>query len=272
MSDAKVRQQIKRQERHELLGRIQGWVDTPLTILAFVMLGLLLLDLTASLGPFWARQVRQAQEAIWAIFLLTFVLEFVLAPDKSDYLKENWLGAISVALPAFRAVRIFRVAAALRELSLVRVLTTLNRGARALGTIARRGELGYILGLTLLVTLTAAVATFYFEQGSPRASITSIGDAFWWAFTLVTTINTGLEPVTLEGRIIGVLMRVFALAISGYLTAVIAVHLLGFRQPNEDGELEREMRLMREELARLRALVAEQGASPRPRPSHADDD
>lgn len=270
MSDAKVHQQIKRQERHELLGRVQGWLDTPLTILAFVMLALLLLDFTASLGSFWSRQVTQAEEAIWAIFLLTFVFEFVLAPDKSDYLKENWLTAISVVLPALRVVRIFRVAAALRELSLVRVLTTLNRGARALGTIVRRGELGYILGLTLLVTLTASGATFYFEQGAPGARITTVGDAIWWAFTLVTTINTGLEPVTLEGRIIGVLMRVFALAVSGYITAIIAVHLLGFGEVNDEAELAGEVRLMREELSRLRALLAEQGVAPRP--SHADDD
>ena len=268
MADAKVQQHIRHQEQNELLDRIESWLDPPLTVLAFVMLALLFVDLTMSLGPFWSRQVNQAETAIWVIFFFTFVFQLFLAPDKAQFLKRNWLTVISVLLPALRVVRIFRVIAVLREVSLVRVLTTLNRGARALGTIVRRGQLGYVMGLTLIVTLTSAGGTFYFEQAAPNASITTLGDAIWWSFTLVTTINTGLEPVTLEGRIIGVLMRIFALAVSGYVTAVIAAHLLGFTQPNPTTRESTEVRLLREELARMRQLLAEQA----PRPAGGDDD
>lgn len=176
----------------------------------------------------------------------------VLAPSKVRYLKKNWLTAISVALPALRAVRIPRVARALRGLSLVRLMTTLNRGSRALGQVVRQGQFGYVLLLMLLVTVTAAAGAYYFELNEPGATITTPGEAFWWAATLLTTMNSSLETITLEGRVIGLLLRFFALAASGYLTATIAVYLLGPGQGPQQAEADRaELREPRLQVARL---------------------
>ncbi len=44
---------------------------------------------------------------------------------------------------------------------------------------------------------------------------------------MITTINTSTEPVTFEGRVIGLVLRVVALSIFGYLTASIASYLVG---------------------------------------------
>ena len=73
-------------------------------------------------------------------------------------------------LPAFRSVRLLRVARALRGisgLSLLRLLTTLNRGGRALEHVARRGQLGYVLGLMLLVMAAGVAGAYSFEFGEP---------------------------------------------------------------------------------------------------------
>jgi len=39
---------------------------------------------------------------IWLVFILNFVVELVLAPRKLDYLKGNWLMALSLLLPALK--------------------------------------------------------------------------------------------------------------------------------------------------------------------------
>lgn len=278
-----------REQRGELLDRISDWLDFPLAVLALVMLVLLLLELAVDLPTTWAGRVGQAQTAIWAIFVAAFVVELLVAPSKLDYLRKNWLTAISVALPALRAVRILRAARALRGLSLVRILTTVNRGTRALGHVVRRGQLGYVLTVTVLVTVTASAGAYYFDRGEPGAQIRTPGDALWWGATMVTTISSPLEVVTLEGRIISLLLRVFALAVSGYLTAIIAVFLLGGtpsdntpssgtpgddaadQQPTQQagqhaGQLTRpaasqdEMRQLREQVARLERLLERHAA------------
>ncbi len=249
-----------REERRELQERLADWLDVPLSVLALVMLGLLILEFTVPLSPGWARRVGQAQTVIWVVFLATFLLELGLAPSKLDYLKKNWLTAIAVALPALRTVRLLRVARALRGISLVRIVTTLNRGSRALGHVVQRGQFGYVLLLTLLVTTTAAAGAYYLERDEPSANITTPGDALWWAVTLVTTVNSPFETVTLEGRVIALFLRIFGLAVSGYLTAIIAVYLLGNRAAPDDAEAtQTELRQLRLQLTRLARVLEGRG-------------
>jgi voltage-gated potassium channel len=112
---------------------------------------------------------------IWGVFVLDFVLEFTIAPRKVEYLKRSWLTAISLVLPALRLVRIvrvvrlLRVARAARSLRLLRVVTSLNRGLRAVGnTFARRG-IGYVVAITTLVTFGGAAGMYAFEN--PQALV-----------------------------------------------------------------------------------------------------
>jgi voltage-gated potassium channel len=237
--------------RLQVQQRLARWLDGPLTVLAFVMLGLLLAQLLVPMDPAWQTHVAQAQTAIWVIFAADFALELLLAPSKGAYLRQNWLVAISVLLPAVRSVRILRAARAIRGASLLRLLTTVNRGTRALEHVARRGQLGYVLGLTVVVTLAGAAGAYYFELDEPNASIQTPGDAIWWAATLVTTVNSPLAVVTLEGRLIGLLLRIYALAVSGYVTAIMAVHLFGL-QSDDNAEA---LQGLRDEVRALRAEV-----------------
>ncbi|HZS01560.1 MAG TPA: ion transporter [Chloroflexota bacterium] len=249
-----ARRQCRRQ-RWELLQRLSDWLDAPLTALALIMLGLMVAELALPLSPAWARRVTQAETAIWIVFLADFLLEFALAPSKLHYLKRNWLTAVAVVLPTLRAVRVLRVARALRGMSLLRLLTTLNRGSRALGHIVRRGQLGYVLLLTVSVVATAAAGAYYLEHDEPGALIKTPGEAIWWAATLVTTMNSSLDTVTVEGQVVSLLLRVFALGVSGYVTAVIAVYLLGAPRQPEEGPDQPELAALRAEVAALRALV-----------------
>ena len=245
--------------RSELQHRIMRWLDLPLAVLALVMLGLIVIQYAMNLTPAWQNRVNEEENAIWVIFAADFVFELSLAPSKINYLKHNWPTAISVLLPMFGALRVLRAAQLLRGFSLIRLLLTMNRGTRALGRVVRRGQLGYVVALTVIVATAGGAGAFYFERGQPGASIHSIWDGLWWAVTLVTTINSGLNVNTLEGRIIGILIRLFALGATGYLTAVIAAYLVGKQkapkkaaQRNED-----ELAQIRAELSEMREMLRE---------------
>ena len=92
-------------ERFEILQRLENWLETPMLVLAFVWLALLIVELT------WGESVwfNIFGAIIWGIFLLDFLIELILAPYKLAYLKRNWLTAISLLIPALRIFRIFRV-------------------------------------------------------------------------------------------------------------------------------------------------------------------
>ena len=202
-------------ERLELLRQIEGWLDTPMLVLAFAWLALLVVELIWGLTPL----LETVGAAIWAVFLLDFALQFALAPGKLAFLRQRWLTAVALALPALRLfrivglVRVLRVARVARGIRLVRVLSGLNRGMRALGAAMRRRGFGYVLTLTVVVTLIGAAGMYAFESGSQGGrALHDYGSALWWTAMVMTTMGSEYWPQTAEGRVLCLLLALYAFA------------------------------------------------------------
>lgn len=251
---------VLNESRQELLERLTSALDKPMSILAVVWVLILIIELTLPLPPWGSRAVYFIDIAIWVAFLLQFLLEFWIAPNKTDYLKANWITAISVALPFFRALRVLRLFRALRQVSLVSVLLRSNRAIGAVGEIVRRSRIQFIAMALGIASLAAAAGVYALEAGEPGANILTFGDAVWWSFTLVTTMNIGNDPVSFEGRVIGLVMRVIALSAFGYITAFVASYLVGEREKKDistaDLSLEDQIAQLHEEIIALRAELS----------------
>ncbi|HEX5839125.1 MAG TPA: ion transporter [Anaerolineales bacterium] len=245
-------------ERDELLQRLEDWLETPMLVLAFIWLALLVGELI--LGENLAFEVIGT--VIWVIFILHFAVEFTLAPRKSIYLKNNWLTALSLLVPALRIFRIFRVARLLRlarvgrGLRLFRVVSSLNRGMRALrATLERRG-FGYVILLTILVVFAGAAGMFAFENQVP-GGLDNYGEAVWWTAMIMTTLGSEYWPQTLEGRVLAFILALYAFAIFGYVTATLATFFVGRDADNVEAELagSGELAALREEILALREEI-----------------
>lgn len=245
-------------ERDELLQRLEAGLETPMLILAFVWLALLVRELI------WGESLlfEVIGTIIWIVFILDFAVEFVLAPKKGAYLKNNWLTAISLLIPALRIFRIFRILRLLRlarvgrSLRLLRVVSSLNRGMRALGASLQRRGFGYVIALTVLVLFSGAAGMYAFENGTP-GGLNSYGEALWWTAMVMTTMGSQYWPQTLEGRVLCVFLALYAFAVFGYVTATLATFFIGRDAENEEAELAgaKELVALREELAALREEI-----------------
>ena len=261
------------EERESLREQLFDWLDPVMTILGLVTAILLLVEFAADLSPRQAAWVGRAQQVIWAVFAVEFAVQFVLAPNKLRFLRTHWLAAISVPLPAFRAFRALRAARALRSLRLIRLIGGTNRAMKALRRILRGRQFGYLVAITVLAVAVGAVGSYFFKRDQAEASIRTFGDALWWAACMVTTINNEKYAVSPEGRVLAVLLRVYAAAIFGLVTANIASYFVGKRQEEAAAEgavgapdaaaMAEELRRLREEVQALTALLA-RGAPPEP--------
>jgi voltage-gated potassium channel len=110
---------------------------------------------------------------------------------------------------------------------LVRLLAGVNRGMRVLQRITAGRTLAYVAALTILVALLGGVGVLFFDRDAEESTIRTLGDALWWSTTLVTTINNEKYAVTPEGRVIAILLRVYAVSVFGFITASIASYLIG---------------------------------------------
>jgi len=252
--------QILERERREILQQLEDWLDLPMMVLGFIWLVLFLIELIWGLNPL----LEAVGIVIWIIFILDFALEFILAPRKATYLKTNWLTVISLILPALRVFRIARVlrvlrtARATRGLRLVGVITRTNRGMRSLAASLTRRGFGYVVALTLVITLVGAAGMYAFESNLDNGrGLNDYGTALWWTAMLMTTLGSDYWPQTAEGRVLCFILALYAFAVFGYLTGAIATFFIGTDAENDEAEIAgaKSIQALHDEIAALRADI-----------------
>jgi voltage-gated potassium channel len=229
-----------RGERLVALAGLEAWLERPMQVLGFIWLALLVLELTRGLSA----ALSLLSTAIWVVFIADFALRLVIAPAKWLYLRQNWLVALSLFVPAVRVLRfarvarVMRLAPATRGLRLVRVVGSVNRGMRSLGrTMGRRG-LGYVVSLTALVAVVGAAGMYAFESELPDGrGLTDYPTALWWTAMVMTTMGSEYWPRTGAGRILCVLLAIYSAAVFGYLTASLASFFIERDAARDDAEL-----------------------------------
>jgi voltage-gated potassium channel len=260
-------------ERRELLERIENWLEVPMLVLGF--LWLILLGIELLWERVWERNplFSTLSTAIWIVFIVNFTVELILAPRKLDYFKRNWLTVLSLIVPALRVFRIFRVirllraARAVRGLRLVRVLGSLNRGMRALGASMGRRGFGYVVALTVIVTASGAAGMYAFENDS-SGGLSSYGEALWWTAMLMTTMGSAYWPQSPEGRVLCIVLALYAFAIFGYVTAALATYFVGRDAEADEAEVAgaKAVDELKQEIVALRAEIAGLAQSRQRRP------
>lgn len=196
--------QALHQQRLEVLQQLENWLETPMLVLSFTWTALFIIDAIRGLNPL----LQVISNVIWILFILDFVLRFILAPHKLLYLKNNWITTIALMLPALRIfkiarfIRLFGSARVARSLQLVRIIARTNRGMHTLGKSFQRRGLGYVVTLTILITLVGAAGMYMFENNPDGQGLNNYGTALWWTAMIMTTMGSDYWPKSAEGRVL----------------------------------------------------------------------
>jgi voltage-gated potassium channel len=198
-----------------------------MAVLALVTVPALVLEYRAT-DPRLREAANVLNWSVWLAFCGEFALRWV-ARGRSKFLREAWfdLALIVVSPPFFvpdylqglRSVRALRI---LRVLRLVRAGAVAGMGLRLSRRLFGRRKFHYTALVAIAVVFVGALGVFIFESESNR-SIGSFGDALWWAVVTATTVGYGdLSPVTLEGRLIAVVLMLTGIGVIGVFTATVA--------------------------------------------------
>jgi len=236
-------------DREELLRRIERFTDLPLLILALALVPLLIVPAVVTVRPPWDDAILVADWAIWAVFAADFGVKLAVAPRRVEFLRRHWLEGLMVLLPFLRPLR------ALRVLRLARVAVALGFNVQVIRDILAQRGTKVIVAAVVGTLVIGATLAYLAERGEPGATITTFGDAIWWAAVTMTTVGYGdVYPTTPMGRGVAVALMLFGIAALSALTATVAAFLV--RESREEttlADLLAELRALREEVARLRA-------------------
>ncbi|WP_136313866.1 potassium channel family protein [Actinomyces procaprae] len=234
--------------------RLRSWehcTEPPLTVAALLFLAVYAWEVIADLHGGQRSTAELILNGIWMAFAIDFGVRLVLAPDRGQWLAHHLLDLAAVVLPMLRPLRLLR---------LVTLLGVLQRSA---GTALRGKITIYTVGSVMLLSLIAALAVLDAERHVPGASITSFGDALWWALVTITTVGYGdLAPVTPLGRGAAILLMIGGVALIGVVTATLAswiVSLVTEESAEQEAATRAQVESLREEIRALRAQIEAHG-------------
>ena len=239
VSDTEKPNRASPEEREAALHDLEVWWELPIRLLGIVWLVLLVYELL--IGP--NALVSILIYIIWGIFILDFCCKLLLATHRVAFLRNNILTILSLAVPALRllralqAIRFLRLAQTLRSMRLVAVVGSLNRGMRAVRIFLGKYHTGFVLVFTTVVTFVGAAGMYAFEHNIPGSQgFETFWDSLWWTAMVMTTIASQWWPVSAEGRFLAFLLSLYAFAVFGFITAVLASLFVGKNREDKKTE------------------------------------
>ena len=233
--------------------RVTEKLEWPMAVLALAVIPALLLD--DSSIPRVHLIANTINWIVWLAFCGEFGLRLGAAPDRPRFLRHAWLDlAIIVVSPPFgvpEALQGLRAVRAFRLLRLVRALAFLSIGLKRSRRALHHRKFHYVLVVTVGVILLGASGLYVIERGQ-NESLTSFGDALWWAISTVATVGYGeIYPHTVEGRLIAVLLMLTGIGVISVFTATIASLFMIEEDEDEFNGLHKRFDEMQAKLDRL---------------------
>jgi voltage-gated potassium channel len=210
-----VSKDLERVARREaVIVRWEKHSAIPLAVLALTFLGLwaaqVLLDLTTLEWDI----IEGLILTIWVAFVIDFSVRLWFHEDKAKFLKSNIIELLALLVPAFRSFR------------MLRVITALGILTRVVQSLQARVNL-YIAIILPMMIFAGSLGVYEAERYAKGASILNFPDALWWSVVTAFTVGYGdLTPVTLEGRVIAVLLMLGGFGLISVVTANLASYFL----------------------------------------------
>jgi voltage-gated potassium channel len=171
----------------------------------------------------------------YEIFGMIPIVVFVLAGQSSI----NYDGFITVGI----MLRLLAI------IYLIKLSRSVEDRSRILGSHVT-------LQIFILFFLMLTFSTFLFynaERSNENSQITSMGDALWWTIQTATTSTFGPNAVTNEGRIVGSIIMLAGIGITGAFISSLAAGLMRSRTKGtstEDPKMILKLRLVKGEITK----------------------
>ncbi|MCM1319763.1 MAG: potassium channel family protein [Muribaculaceae bacterium] len=165
-------------------------------------------------------------------FLLDFVVEMLFARKRWRYFVRHFFFLL-VSIPYLYIIYRLKIPLSPNVAYLVQYIP-LIRGGYALAVVVGWFTYNKVTGIfvTYLVTLMAMVyfgsLVFFMFEMPTNPDVTVYSDALWWACMDTTTVGSNIYAITLEGRIVSVVLAASGMMMfpifTVYITSVITNH------------------------------------------------
>lgn len=200
-----------RESRSSWYAHYQQKVAYPLFLMGALFLFALGIQFSPKQIPAEEQFARWIIALTWVVFAVDYLIGLVLAPNRLTFIRGHILQGAALLFPPLRLLLLGHIFEVMR-----------NTGGRR-GNRVRT----YVLYVTTLTMVVAAIAVVFFESRNPNSNIKTFSSALWWTAETVSTVGYGdYYPVTWGGRIVAGVLFVNGVALLSVITAGLAQNFL----------------------------------------------
>ncbi|HSO98361.1 MAG TPA: hypothetical protein VLP43_05365 [Solirubrobacteraceae bacterium] len=90
-----------------------------------------------------------------------------------------------------------------------------------------RDQIVAVALITLGIDLVCALLALWFEHHAPQTQIHSFGSAIFWTSTQLLTVSSQIQnPLSTPGRVLDVVMEIYAITVVGSLAGIVGAFLV----------------------------------------------
>ena len=235
-------------------------IELPMIFLSFIWFCILILELVN--GTSFV--LSGLGTGIWILFILYFAMRLATVANKINLLKQNWLFILAIFVttlrffPFLQSFPLLRVLTATFGIQMIWIFASAFVGMRILRrNIGHRGA-GYVLALTFIVLFAGAAGMLHFERSvQDSQGIHTYLRALWWTAMQLSNMGSGYVIKTTGGRIIDLVVSIYAVVIFGYITALLASFLIDrkVQEPKAEIAYQKSVQALQEEIIQLRRFI-----------------
>ncbi len=236
-----------------------GLFEIFVLVLSLYVLGALLAQTVFHISSEVSLLLDRIDALVCVIFLTDFWVRLRLAPSKLAFMKWGWIDLIS-SIPSYDFLRWGRL---VRVVRIIRILRAF-RSSRHLVAVLYRHRMrslaftAALIGVILVIFSSISILVF---ENDTESNIRTPFDALWWAISTMTTVGYGdTVPVTVEGKVIAMILMIAGVGLFGVLTGIFARLFVEPQLQREDFEIKEliaETKRLRDAVERLERRVIE---------------
>lgn len=239
------------------LQRIVGGVaHAVVLVLSLALIVFISYDTFADIPFLSNRRYMTFQFWVCVVFMADFFVELAVSTDKKRYLRGHLLFFL-ISIPYLNIINGTTLQHTLgpQEMYFIRFIP-LVRGAYSLAMVVGYFSSNRAVNIlssyaAILMSIIYFASLIFFEQERPvNSDVSTYWDALWWAFMNVTTIGCYINPMTVAGKVCGVVLAGCGMMMLPLFTVYVTTLVKDYNARQ------------RKHIAQLRHAVGMGGASP----------
>lgn len=202
------------------------WVIIILSVLLIVYISV---DTFQGVNFLKNRSYMTFQLWVCIVFIADFFIELAIAEDRWRYVRGHLL-FLFLSIPYLNIIDSLGIPVSEADLFFVRFIP-LARGVLAMAIVVgyiSKNRITSLLASYIVIMLSVVYFSsliFLYREQPVNPMVTNYGNALWWAFTTSTSVGCSINPMTVTGKILAVVVACTGITMfplfTVYLTSLI---------------------------------------------------